>query len=475
MKFWFVCAFGASLLAQNYKVQTPLGVLEMTPDAYVAGVVTAESSVFKSHEAMKAIAVAARTYAARMRGRHSKEGFDFCSTTHCQRFENASASAIKASQETARQMLWFGGKPAFSVYSRSCGGKTEAVGAVWPDVDAPYLSTHADPYCASHWTWSASTDEVRRALLAAGLKVPSKLASIAIVRHTDSGRAKLLSLDGQLLSASTFRFAIGRFIGWNTVRSEQYTIENSGDRILFRGSGEGHGVGLCQMGADEMGQQGKSLREILAFYYPGTTVSANASEFHWTRLSGESIVLHTLMPDTDRVLIGTAEAIMKRWRGRLPWPAPPSIDIYVYPDLDSFRNATGEPGWVAARTNGTKIEMQPAAVLRSHNALGSTLQHELLHCYIESAAREALPVWFREGLVEHLAGRTSSQYEKASENDMRQRTDRKAAENAYLSARAHVDDLIARYGEAAVLGWVTAGLPDAVKNSTAKSPPVNNK
>ncbi len=461
--------------AQTYKLQTPTGLLELTPEAYTAGVVTGESGDFQSPESLKAMAIAARTYAARMRGRHAKEGFDFCTTTHCQRYVAPSARATKAAQDTAGQLLWYQNKPAFTVYSRSCGGKTENVTAVWPDIDAPYLSAHPDPYCSRPWVWSGTPEEITQALTQSNLKSPTHLRTITIVKKTPSGRAQTLSLDGQLLSASTFRFALGRVLGWNTIRSEKYTIENTGTHILFRGSGEGHGVGLCQTGADTMGRQGQTYRQILEFYYPGTTIGTHATELHWTRLSGEGVILYTLRPDSDRTLITTAETLIHNSRSRFPWHQPNSIDIYVYPDLNTFRNATGEPGWVAARTTGTKIEMQPTAILRSHNALQSTLEHELLHSSVESAARPGLPVWFREGLVEYLTGSQFTQNKGSSENDMRQRTNRQAAENAYQSAQARVQELINHYGEGTVLGWVMRGLPADVKYSTASSPPVKIK
>jgi hypothetical protein len=76
-------------------VQTPAGIIKLSSEDYVAAVVTGESSVFQSAEALKAMAVAARTYAARMHGRHAEEGFDFCSTTHCQRYVAASPRAEK--------------------------------------------------------------------------------------------------------------------------------------------------------------------------------------------------------------------------------------------------------------------------------------------------------------------------------------------------------------------------------------------
>jgi stage II sporulation protein D len=462
------------LLLLTYKVQTPSGIIEIPSEEYVAGVVAGESSIFRSDESLKAMAIAARTYAARMKGRHAHAGFDFCSTTHCQRYISASARSTKAAQATAGQLLWFNGKPAFTVYSRSCGGKTEAVSAVWPDIDAPYLTSHADPYCSRDWTWAASTEQISHALLQAGLQAPAHLHSISAIRRTASGRAQTLSLDGELLSASSFRFAIGRFINWSAVRSEQYSIENSGDRVVFRGSGEGHGVGLCQMGADQMGVSGKSYREILAFYYPGT--SLRAGDLHWTRFSGQGVVLYTLLPDTDASLIASAEKLIEKWRERLPWPPPASVEIYAYPDLDTFRNATGEPGWVAARTSGNKIELQPVSVLRSRNALVSTLEHELVHCFVESAARPGLPVWFREGLVEYLTRYSSQETSNLPDDaNLRQRTDRAAAEKAYRDAANRVQTLVRRYGETAVLSWVSRGLPAEVKNSSASNPAVNNK
>ena len=465
----------ASLLAQNYKVNTDSGVIGIDPESYVAGVVTGEAGELKSDEALKAMAVAARSYAARLRGRHSNEGFDFCSTTHCQRYVSASNRGTRAARETVQQMLWYQHQPAYAVYSQSCGGKTEAVSAVWPDIQAPYLNSHLDPYCSFYWKWLGSKEDIAHALAQSGIQGGLPFSSISIVRQTNSGRAKLLSLDRHLISASTFRFAVGRALGWNTIRSDMYSIENVGSRILFRGAGAGHGVGLCQLGADQMALQGKTFKELLAFYYPGTTLDVHATDFHWTRLSGEGVVLFTLKPDSDRKLISIAEAIINRWRGQLPWEIPGSIEIYVYQDLDGFRNATGEPGWVAARTIGRKIELQPTAILEAHQALQTTLDHEVLHCFIESSARSDLPVWFREGLVESLAGGASKAANGAPEENLRQRTDRVAAQHGYENAQARVQSLIKRYGKPAVLSWVTRGLPADVKYSTASNPPVKSR
>ena len=67
----------------------------------------------------------------------------------------------------------------------------------------------------------------------------------------------------------------------------------AGDRIIFNGRGSGHGVGLCQIGAEVMGEEGKSYREILSFYYPGTRLGVSAQGSQWQQLSSEDVVLFT--------------------------------------------------------------------------------------------------------------------------------------------------------------------------------------
>ncbi len=69
--------------------------------------------------------------------------------------------------------------------------------------------------------------------------------------------------------------------------------------LEFSGTGSGHGVGLCQKGADEMGAEGRTWRDILAFYYPGTELGRTGRGIAWTRLGGESVALFTTHPDRD--------------------------------------------------------------------------------------------------------------------------------------------------------------------------------
>jgi stage II sporulation protein D len=155
--------------------------------------------------------------------------------------------------------------------------------------------------------------------------------------------------------------------------------------------------------------------------------------------------------------------------------APNGVEIRVYPDLDSFRNATGEPGWVAARTDGRRVHLQPAAVLRARGALESTVRHEMLHVVVESQAAPGLPVWFREGLAEYLSGQGGRSASSNVDAAIRQRASAADARAAYDQAAGTVAQLVARYGEAAVLSWVGTGLPAEVRDARKTQEPRNRK
>src|SRR6202000_2267235 len=151
-----------------------------------------------------------------------------------------------------------------------------------------------------------------------------------------------------------------------------------------------------------MGRGGSSYREILAFYYPGTAVGRTGRGLAWQRLSGELLSVQTVQPDQDRFVLQSAESLARMLAHRVGWPFPAGTELRIYPDLDTFRDTTGEPGWVAAHTQGRRIDLQPVSMLRAKGALESTLTHELLHVLIESQAAPGLPVWFREGMVSLL-------------------------------------------------------------------------
>jgi stage II sporulation protein D len=465
-------ALASSLSAASLKVRVNGRVAEMPLEKYVAAVVAGEAGVFRSDEALKAMAVVARTYGVRMRGRHAAEGFDLCSTTHCQRLDLAGVATRvqKAADATAGEMLWYRGKLAFTPYSLDCGGRTEDAAGVWPDESAPYLTSRPDEYCvragSGEWRWSGDRAAIAQALRKEGLKTPETIATIRVLERTESGRARDLDLAGETdvrIAAGAFRFAMGRELGWNTLRSDWFDVRAAGGRISFTGRGSGHGVGLCQRGADEMGGEGRNYRDILAYYFPGTEIGVSARGFAWTRLGGEGVALYTTAAARDSRVLAEAERALRSAMERTSWTPPRGIEIRVYPNVAGFRDATGEPGWVGAFTHGARIEMQPGPDAES------TVRHEIWHVLIESRAAPGLPLWFREGIVEWLSGQSGAGGHAPDDESLRQTADRALAQRAYGDAAAAVAGLEKRYGEGALLRWVTSGIPSSVSRPATNS------
>jgi stage II sporulation protein D len=247
------------------------------------------------------------------------------------------------------------------------------------------------------------------------------------------------------ISAGPFRLAVGRALGWNTIRGDRYDVSF----VAFKGTGSGHGVGLCQQGADEMGREGRSYREILSYYYPGTAVGLTAAGLAWQRLSGERLALWTVRPNQDKIVLASAQRLLAGLERQTGWSAPAGIEIRVYPDLDTYRNATGEPGSIAGYTQGHRIYLQPLQMLQSRKAFESTLAHELAHVLIGSQSRSELPLWFQEGLANYLAGLST--------------------------AKTPVGALVRCYGETAVLGWVKRSLPAEVTNASTSHPAIKSR
>ncbi|HWR53865.1 MAG TPA: SpoIID/LytB domain-containing protein [Bryobacteraceae bacterium] len=403
--------------------------ISLPPEEYVAAVLAGEATVLRSDEALKAMAVAARTYAHRFAGRHAAEGFDFCDTTHCQdlRLSAVTERVRQAASATGGEMAWHQGRPVAAYYHADCGGSTEA------DSDELYLLRVRDPDCgASTWTASIAKRDLVRALRSAGFRSAAENAPFSVIKRTPSGRAASIQLGGLAVPAGALHTAIGQTLGWNLLRSTLYSARDQGSAVAFRGSGAGHGIGLCQRGADALGARGKTYREILAHYYPGTVVGRGARDFQWTRLGGERVDLWTTQPSADRTLAAAADRAVSEAERRSGIAIPGRAQFRVYPSVAAFRDATGEAGNVAAFARGAVIHLQPAQVLRGAGTLDRTLLHEALHIALESRARPGLPLWFREGLAAYL-------------------TDR--------NPRTRVGRLATERGLGAMLGWLRDGLP----------------
>jgi stage II sporulation protein D len=465
-----------------------LVTLTMPLEEYVAAVLVAESGDFENAESQKAMAVVARTYAMRFLGQHAEDGFDFCDTTHCQVFgwKGANTEARRAVKATHGEVLRFAGKLAQTFYHQNCGGTTAAAKEAWPSVTEAYLTSHADTYCAARgalkWESAIRVGDLDRALRAAGITIPLGWRAIEIVSRSESGRAQRLKLSGGMggnayVSASTFRFAVDRELGWNKIRSDLYDVRNAAEQIIFSGRGAGHGVGMCQAGAEEMAREGKNYREILSFYYPGTQLGAAAQteSAKWQKRSSERVELLSTRPDDDASILPIAERILKEDEVAIGWKAGAGVRLQVYATLDSYRDTTGQPGWVAASTRGKTIRMQPLAELQKRSIVESTLRHEIFHVLVEAKAKTATPLWFREGIVLFLSNANAAGTERVAMTDeqieavLRQPPNRDEAQKAYVAAQGRVAALVQERGKETVLGWLDCGIPPDVRGTSGGS------
>jgi stage II sporulation protein D len=468
-------------------------------DQYLVGVLAGESSVEDQPEALKAQAVASRTFAVRNLGRHAREGFDFCSTTHCQRYAPAITGGKRAALndavlKTSGQILDdASGRPIDAYFHASCGGMTADVQSLWGITAPPYLRGVADDYCATmpHFRW---TDVVAAQRLAAGLRgdprtdTGSRLDRIEVTRRDHTGRVELITLEGEqrkVVRGWDLKLIVGRALGWELLKSSRFEVTRRGSNFVFQGGGFGHGLGLCQEGAHVMGRRGFGYRQILSHYFPGTSVSVMpptaelslATKFEAVNyidsqaaerrvLSSEHFRIN-FPSRTDEADAETALHILESAREDLihragveaiSSPAPGVVGVNVHASTPEFVAASSQPGWVAGASNDRTIELQPLSLLQKRGVLTSTLRHEYAHVMMLNLGRGRVPRWLAEGLAAHFAGEGKSLAEVPAIKLSREELEKRLAHPAsatemqalYAASYREVRSSIAAKGEKAV-------------------------
>jgi stage II sporulation protein D len=291
---------GAVMVIPAESGVTVVNVLDL--ETYLLGVVPLEIGANRPPEeleAVKAQAIAARTYAVRHMGRRSELGFDVYATVRDQAYGGAGSEdpvSTRAVQETRGEVIVYGGEPIEAFYHSTCGGHTAALEEVWPGSPRPYLRAVSDAkpdggwYCetSNRFRWTERWD--RQALneaLSAGLRERgvttgpvSRVEFMTLTGRTESGRA-----EGLLLSTNVGQHRVrGDSIRW-VLRPEPNRILNSAaitldphghgevTALVVDGQGWGHGIGMCQVGAMGRARAGHSYRDILSAYYPGTQIA----------------------------------------------------------------------------------------------------------------------------------------------------------------------------------------------------------
>ncbi|SFP61508.1 stage II sporulation protein D [Oscillibacter sp. PC13] len=273
------------------KVLNGDAVEEMTLGEYLVGVVRAEMPASFEPEALKAQAVAARTYTLykiQSGGNHG-ETADICTdSTCCQAYiaedaarnnwgKDADAYEEKiesAVRDTDGMTILYGGIPILAVFHSSSAGQTRASGSVWLN-DLPYLQSVTSPeagdaipnyYSRAEFTAA----EFREKFLAAHpeANLSGEIGGWLKNAVMDSaGSVETLSVGGITVKGTELRTILG-------LRSACFEWEVQNGNLVFFVTGYGHGVGMSQYGANQMAKDGADYQEILTHYYSGVTVEA---------------------------------------------------------------------------------------------------------------------------------------------------------------------------------------------------------
>lgn len=269
---------------------------------YVASVVTAEMGRrdIQDEEALRAQAVVSRTYALRNMGRWRSQGFDLYGSVADQAYGGAATEtplSRDAADATRGEVVTYNGAPIDAFFFSTCGGRTARGTEVFHAADRPYLQSISDrdaagaAYCrisprfewTQSWTGAALRSVLRKTLPeVAGVSAAEadRVSDLRVVRRSESGRVEQLGIElgsrEVLIDEPQVRLVL-RTPDGSALRSALFTltVDRSGGvirRVVADGNGAGHGVGFCQWGAVGRARAGQEYHEIIAAYYPGTTV-----------------------------------------------------------------------------------------------------------------------------------------------------------------------------------------------------------
>ena len=250
-------------------------IVELEMDEYLKGVVLAEMPASFSLEALKAQAVAARTYTTK---KLNSQNHICDNPAHCQAWADPTLSEYydkisQAISETTSETLTYLGEPIEAFFHSSSGGKTENSENVW-SAAKPYLISVDSPgedeimrsfYSTKEITYAEMKHKINNYKNKELISTTNLKNKIKILSKTDGNRVKEIKIQNATLTGVEIRNIF-------ELRSANFDIELKEKSIVFKVNGYGHGVGMSQWGAEVMARNGSNYKEILYHYYPGTLV-----------------------------------------------------------------------------------------------------------------------------------------------------------------------------------------------------------
>nr|WP_041450365.1 stage II sporulation protein D [Amphibacillus xylanus] len=267
-------------------------------EQYVASVVASEMPAEFELEALKAQALAARTYIIQYLLATGSLDTDQAITDTVQHQVYKNQSELKeqwgadynwkmekitgAVLATSGQILTYQDEPITPAFFSTSNGKTENAEDYWEN-SLPYLVSVESPWDVSSPRYldqkSIPIDEVESLL---GIRINAPVENPPTT-YTDSGRVKTVQLGGEFFTGRQIREAL-------KLRSTDFEIEQKDDHLIFTTKGFGHGVGMSQYGANGMAEEGKTYQEIVEHYYQGVEI-AQLDEAKYPELALKSVVM----------------------------------------------------------------------------------------------------------------------------------------------------------------------------------------
>lgn len=311
---------GVSVRMDKNMKLTVINVLPL--EEYLYGVVPREMPSSWKEEALKAQAVAARTYTIRNLNKFEKLGFDICTTQNCQVYGGLSAEnprTNRAVDETRGLLMYYQNQPIQAVYHSSSGGSTEDAENVWGE-STPYLRGVPDEFSLGSphdaWEYRTSKQQLSQKLSASGKPVGT-IRHISIDKISPNGRVMKMTIVGSDASVVYEKESIRKLLGYSNIKSSYFNINGytsgsvspevntdysigsiasdlsyvlanpnqnysakaqstsvviSSEELIFHGKGYGHSLGMSQYGAKTMAEQGYNYAEILKYYFTGIDI-----------------------------------------------------------------------------------------------------------------------------------------------------------------------------------------------------------
>lgn len=255
-----------------------LVVNDLDIEDYLKGVIGAEIPHGWEFEALKAQAVASRTYALYQKRTAGNRPYHILATVNSQVYNGCDGerqNSVRAVSDTKGLVIVYQGEIIPAFYHSSCGGHTENAAEFW-GIDEPYLKG-VDCECQEIskyglWEKRISIAKIASALKRIGYRV-NAIEDLEIASITPAGRVKSVMIRSAGRTTRVSGEALRAALGNTVILSSFFELELIDGQAVFSGRGSGHGVGLCQWGAKEMAQRGYGFQAILSHYYPGTNLA----------------------------------------------------------------------------------------------------------------------------------------------------------------------------------------------------------